>query len=222
MNGSIKPKVKICCISSLEEANIAIEYGADALGLVGPMPSGPGVISLDLISTISQSVPELVATFFLTSQTNPQEIINQHKLVNTSTIQIVDEIQLDSYSILREALPAIKLVQVIHVLDEKSIEQALKVAPYVDAVLLDSGNPNLKVKQLGGTGRVHNWDLSKIIRKELNIPVFLAGGLNPSNIQIAVEQVQPFGVDLCSGVRSNGLLDPRKLKAFFDALNSNT
>lgn len=222
MNGSIKPKVKICCISSLEEANIAIECGADALGLVGPMPSGPGVISLDLISTISQSVPELVATFFLTSQTNPQEIINQHKLVNTSTIQIVDEIQLDSYSILREALPAIKLVQVIHVLDEKSIEQALKVAPYVDAVLLDSGNPNLKVKQLGGTGRVHNWDLSKIIRKELNIPVFLAGGLNPSNIQIAVEQVQPFGVDLCSGVRSNGLLDPRKLKAFFDALNSNT
>jgi len=115
-------------------------------------------------------------------------------------------------------LPNVKLVQVIHVIDEKSIEEAVQISKHVDAILLDSGNPNLTVKELGGTGRVHNWELSKKIREAIDIPLFLAGGLKASNVRKAIETVQPFGLDLCSGVRTNGQLDKNKLIAFFKAV----
>jgi phosphoribosylanthranilate isomerase len=105
-------------------------------------------------------------------------------------------------------------VQVIHVIDERSIEDALRVNKYVDALLLDSGNPRLKIKELGGTGRRHNWGLSRKIIEEVNLPVFLAGGLNPENVNEAIEVVQPFGLDICSGVRTNNHLDEMKLKSF--------
>ena len=85
----------------------------------------------------------------------------------------------------------------------------------VDALLLDSGNPKLAIKELGGTGRVHNWKLSRSIVEQSPVPVFLAGGLNPSNVKQAIDEVQPYGLDLCSGVRTNGRLDPAKLEAFF-------
>ena len=135
----------------------------------------------------------------------------------TNTIQIVDALQDAAYDKLRAVMPTIKLVQVIHVLDETSVDEAIRIATYVDALLLDSGNPNLAVKELGGTGRVHNWKLSRQIVEQARVPVFLAGGLNANNVQAAVEQVQPFGLDLCSSVRTEGKLDPQKLEAFFIA-----
>lgn len=92
----------------------------------------------------------------------------------------------------------------------------LALAKQVDALLLDSRNPNLAVKELGGTGRVHNWQLSRQIREQVSKPVFLAGGLHAGNVREAIETVQPFGLDLCSGVRTNGQLDMRKLEAFFE------
>ncbi|GAB5555069.1 MAG: phosphoribosylanthranilate isomerase [Saprospiraceae bacterium] len=210
-------KIKICCISSLEEAQLAVESGADVLGLVGPMPSGPGVIDNNLIAKIAQSFPLPIKTFLLTSETSAQSIIAHHQLVHTSSIQIVDELQEDQYLDIRKALPDVELIQVIHVLDQQSIQTALLRAEHVDYLLLDSGNPNLAVKELGGTGRTHNWEISREIVAQSPIPVFLAGGLNASNIQAALNQVQPYGVDLCSGVRSNGHLDTRKLQAFISA-----
>lgn len=214
----IKPRVKICCISSVEEAKVAIELGASALGLVGNMPSGPGVIDDDLIKQIAKSVPPPISTFLLTSETDPKKIIAHYKRVNTTTIQIVDELERRQYEIIRSELPNVKLVQVIHVIDENSIKEAIDVSRFVDAILLDSGNPNLTVKELGGTGRIHNWELSKEIRKSINIPLFLAGGLNKDNVKDAIAVVQPFGLDLCSSVRTNGKLDPLKLKDFFNAI----
>ena len=212
-----KKRVKICCICSLEEAKLAIKYGASALGLVGNMPSGPGVITDAEIAAIAEIVPPPIATFLLTSETDAQRIIQHHKRVNTSTIQIVDKLESGTYADIRAALPSVKLVQVIHVIDEKSIEEAIAVASEVDAILLDSGNPNLAVKQLGGTGRTHNWKWSRLIRESIGIPLFLAGGLNAENVQVAIEMVQPFGLDICSGVRTNGRLDERKLAAFFES-----
>ena len=120
---------------------------------------------------------------------------------------------------LKKALPNIKIVQVLHVLDKSSIDEALEISNYVDTILLDSGNPNLVTKELGGTGRIHNWEISKQIVQKVKVPVFLAGGLNPSNAFKAIDEVNPFGLDLCSGVRTNGKLDPQKLTAFFKALN---
>jgi phosphoribosylanthranilate isomerase len=211
-------RIKICCISSIAEAKTAISFGADAIGLVGRMPSGQGVITDELICSISKTVPPPVATFLLTSETSSGGIVNHHRKVNTNTIQIVDALKLGSYRDIREKLPNVKIVQVIHVLDERSLEEAIKKSEKVDALLLDSGNPNLVVKELGGTGRTHNWALSRKIVEQSKVPVFLAGGLNAGNVREAIDIVQPFGVDVCSGVRTDCKLDERKLEAFFRAV----
>jgi phosphoribosylanthranilate isomerase len=213
-----KPVIKICCIASVEEAKMAISYGASALGLVGKMPSGPGPIEDTLIYSIARSVPPPVATFLLTSETSVREIVKHHQRTFTNTIQIVDELSEGKYDELKQLLPVIKIVQVIHILDEASIEEALRISEHVDALLLDSGNPKLAVRELGGTGRTHNWKLSRKIVEQSKIPVFLAGGLNSYNVRQAIDEVQPFGIDLCSGIRTNGNLDPVKLEAFFNAV----
>ena len=218
MKGTLNPSIKICCISSQSEAKIAIEHGANALGLVGNMPSGPGIIDDNLIRTIAQTVPPPIATFLLTSKTSAAGIIQHYQKVQTSTIQIVDALQIGTYQEIKAHLPHIKLVQVIHVIDKASVEEAIEISKQVDAILLDSGNPNLKIKELGGTGKVHNWKLSKKIREAIDIPLFLAGGLNASNVREAIETVQPFGIDLCSGVRTTGQLDEKKLATFFKAV----
>lgn len=217
MEAITKPRIKICCIGSIEEAQMAIRAGASALGLVSAMPSGPGVISDERIAPIAAAVPPPIATFLLTSKQNVAEIISQQRQLRTNTIQICDRIETGSYHDLREALPGVKLVQVIHVTGEESIDEALAAAPHVDAILLDSGNQKLAVKELGGTGRRHDWRISRVIRERLPIPMFLAGGLNPSNVREAIDVVEPFGLDVCSGVRTNGQLDLQKLQAFFKA-----
>ena len=214
-----KVRVKICCINSEKEAKLAIKYGANALGLVGNMPSGPGVISDDLIHEISKAVLPPISTFLLTSETKAQKIIDHYKKVQTTTIQIVDKIEPSHYLKIKNELPHVKLVQVLHVRDEDSIQESKDISQYVDAILLDSGNLNLAVKELGGTGRTHDWEISRAIRESTSIPVFLAGGLKASNIKKAVSIVKPFGVDLCSGVRSDGQLDEKKLHQFFEALH---
>ena len=213
----MKPRIKICCIGSSAEARTAISFGASALGLVGKMPSGPGVIEDQLIRLVAQSVPPPVATFLLTSETSAEAIIAHHHRTLTNTIQIVDALPDGTYQDLRHALPHVKFVQVIHVLNEQSIDEALRVSAHADALLLDSGNPNLAVKELGGTGRTHNWNLSRSIVEQAKIPVFLAGGLKAENVKAALDAVQPFGLDLCSSVRTNGALDPQKLAAFMSA-----
>ena len=218
MAATSQPRVKICCISSVSEAQMAIRCGAAALGLVGAMPSGPGVISDEQIRTIAQEVPPPVATFLLTSETSAAAIIRHQQRVQTNTLQMVDALAEGAYQEIRVALPGVKLVQVIHVVDEASVDEALALAEQVDALLLDSGNPNLAVKELGGTGRVHNWQLSRQIREQVSKPIFLAGGLHADNVREAIETVEPFGLDLCSGVRTEGELDRRKLEAFFEAV----
>ena len=182
------------------------------------MPSGPGIISNELIREIAGIVPPPIATFLLTAETSVKKIIKHHQLVQTNTIQLVDALQEGTYQELRMALPTTKIVQVIHVLDDRSVEEAITLSREVDAILLDSGNPNLPIKELGGTGRIHNWDLSRQIRAATKVPVFLAGGLKADNVQQATQKVRPFGLDLCSGVRTKGKLDAVKLKAFFKAI----
>ena len=214
----VQTKIKICCINSIAEANLAMRYGASAIGLVSKMPSGPGPIEDELIKSIAVTIPPPIATFLLTCETSAEQIISHHKRTFTNTIQLVDELPEEEYEKIKEAIPAIKLVQVIHVMDEGSIEEAIKVSKHVHAILLDSGNPKLAIKELGGTGRVHNWKLSRKIVKSISIPVFLAGGLNAGNVKQAIDEVQPYGVDVCSGVRTNGDLDENKLKAFIESV----
>jgi phosphoribosylanthranilate isomerase len=220
MGPSCAPRVKICCISSLEEAALAIACGASALGLVSAMPSGPGVIREEQIAEIAATVPPPIATFLLTSKQEVPEIVEQQRRCRTNCIQLCDCLTSGAHADLRQALPGIKIVQVIHVTGPGSVDEALDVAPSVDAILLDSGNPALAVKELGGTGRSHDWSLSRRIREQVSIPIFLAGGLNAGNVGQAMKAVAPFGLDLCSGVRTDGKLDRHKLLAFFAAVHS--
>jgi len=220
MNATHTPRVKICCIASVDEAALAIECGASALGLVSDMPSGPGVISDEQVAEIAATVPPAIGTFLLTSRQRVADIIEQQRFCRTNTIQICDPLTLGTHRDLRDALPGISLVQVIHVIGPESVEEAARAAAHVDAILLDSGNQKLAVKELGGTGRTHDWTLSRAIRERIRIPLFLAGGLTPENVAQAIEEVGPFGLDLCSGVRSDGKLDATKLKRFFSAVRS--
>lgn len=206
-------------MKSAAEARIAVAHGADALGLVSAMPSGAGIISDErLIPEIAATVPPPVATFLLTSLTDTDAIIAQHRRCRTTTLQLVDALTRGTHADLRRALPGIGIVQVIHVLNDASVDEAIAVAPHVDALLLDSGNPTLAVKELGGTGRTHNWSLSRRIVENAGKPVFLAGGLRPDNVAAAWAAVHPFGFDICSGVRTNDNLDEQKLAAFFAAI----
>jgi phosphoribosylanthranilate isomerase len=208
------PKIKICCISSIDEAALAVACGASALGLVSAMPSGPGVIDEDTIADIVRTVPPLVATFLLTSRQDADAIIDQQQRLRPNTLQLVDHVAESELIKLRRALPGITLVQVIHVTGPESIDDARAIAGMVDAILLDSGNQKLAVKELGGTGRTHDWTISRKIREQCGKPLFLAGGLKSDNVRDAIEQVRPFGIDICSGVRTDGKLDAGKLRAF--------
>lgn len=213
------PRVKICCIESVDEARLAMSYGAAALGLVSEMPSGPGVIPEALIAEIVRATPPGVDSFLLTSRQSAPEIIAQQRLLGVNTIQICDRLAQEAHRELRESLPGISLVQVIHVSGEDSIVEAAEVASRVDAILLDSGNQRAAVMELGGTGRRHDWTISRRIREAVPVPVYLAGGLRPDNVGDAMAVVEPFGLDVCTGVRTQGRLDEDKLAAFFDAVD---
>lgn len=218
MEATVTPRVKICCISSKEEAALAIACGASALGLVSHMPSGPGVITDQQIAEIAATVPPPIATFLLTSRQSVSEIINQQEFCRTNCIQICDHLTNGTHRELKDALPGISIIQAVHVAGPESVEEACNAARYADAILLDSGNQKLAVKELGGTGKTHDWTLSKMIRERIDVPLFLAGGLTPENVAQAIQEVGPFGLDLCSGVRSNGKLDETKLRRFFAAV----
>ncbi len=213
-----RTRVKICCIKSPDEARIAVSLGADAIGLVGKMPSGPGVISDDAITEIASLVPPPIGTFLLTSETTADGIVAHCRRAKTNSVQIVDYVDEREYRKIRAELPWMKLVQVIHIEDESAIARARRLSGFVDALLLDSGSPNGDVKTLGGTGKTHNWKISKEIVGAVDVPVFLAGGITPGNVGEAVETVHPYAVDVCTGVRTNGNLDRLKVEALFREL----
>lgn len=211
--------VKVCCIQDLEEARLALAAGASAIGLVSAMPSGPGPIDEAQIARIAAAVPAPTETFLLTALTESEAIADQHRRCGTTAVQLVDHVNESELRRLRKLLPKVRLVQVIHVAGPESVDEARTAAALVDTLLLDSGNPRLAVKELGGTGRVHDWTHSRRIRDSAGIPVLLAGGLHPGNARAAMERVRPAGLDVCSGLRTEGRLDAAKLRSFFDAIH---
>jgi phosphoribosylanthranilate isomerase len=221
MQPTRRPRLKVCCIQDVEEAHLAVRLGAAALGLVSAMPSGPGVIAEEMIAAIAGIVPPPVASFLLTSRQDVAGIVEQQRRTRVSTLQICDRLEPGAHRELRRALPGIALVQVVHVTGPESVEEAMAVAGEADAILLDSGNQSLAVKELGGTGRRHDWRLSRRIRESVPVPIFLAGGLRAENVQEAIAEVAPFALDVCSGVRTDGRLDPQKLERFVAAIAAN-
>jgi phosphoribosylanthranilate isomerase len=211
--------VKVCCIADPDEARLAIAAGASAIGLVSAMPSGPGPIPEEQIARIAAAVRPPTETFLLTALSDAAAIAEQHRRCGTTAVQLVDHVAEAELRRLRGLLPGVRLVQVIHVCGPESVDEASAAAPFVDTLLLDSGNPRLAVKELGGTGRVHDWTHSRRIRESAGVPVLLAGGLHPGNVREAIERVEPHGVDVCSGLRSDGRLNAVRLRQFFNAIN---
>ena len=207
-------KIKICCIQNVSEAQMAIDAGADAIGLVSAMPSGPGVVSDAVIQEVSNFAKGKIEIFLLTSETEARKIIHQYKTFKPDFLQLVDYVSRENYKAIRTQIPEAGLVQVIHVTDEKSIELAGSYSLLADRLLLDSGNPELKTKILGGTGKTHNWEISREIVHSVPVPVFLAGGLNPEIANQAINMVNPYGLDICSGLRIEGKLQLNLLTEF--------
>ncbi len=213
-------RVKVCCIASVDEARLAQAAGAAALGLVSAMPSGPGVIGDATVAEVAAAMRGSgLRSFLLTARTGAEAIAAQHAAAGTTTLQLVDHVPHAELQRLRRLCPGVELVQVIHVGGEASLHEAVAVAPLVDALLLDSGNPALAVKELGGTGRTHDWTLSRRIRDAVHpLPLWLAGGLRAHNVGQAIAAVRPHGLDLCTGVRSGARLDAALLAAFMAAV----
>ena len=218
MQPTDRPRLKVCCIERVEDARLAVRYGASALGLVSAMPSGPGIIAEERIAEIVAAVPPGVATFLLTSRCEVDAIVAQQRRTGANTLQLCDRVAAGSHAELRAELPGVKLVQVVHVADESAVDEAVAVAEHVDGILLDSGNRSLPVMELGGTGRTHDWTISRRICETVAVPVFLAGGLRPDNVAEAIRAVRPFAVDVCSGLRTAGRLDEAKLARLVAAM----
>ena len=209
-------RVKICCMASLEEAALAARAGADLIGLVGPMPSGAGVITPEQCRSIADAAPAWVTPVLLTSSESAGEIEADVRAAGVRAVQIVRHVAAEVHDALASALPGVRRFQVVHVEDGGALDLIETYAGRVDAFLLDSGRPGRA--ELGGTGRVHDWDISAEFVARSPEPVFLAGGLGPDNAAAAITQVRPFGLDLCTGVRTDHRLDEGKLTAFMTAV----
>ena len=220
MGPPASPRIKICCMQSAAEVALAVRHGADALGFVSAMPSGLGPIGEELIAELVPAVPAGVASFLLTSRRSAVAIADQVRRLGPTTVQIVDRPEPGCRAALRRLLPATRIVQVVHVTGPEALAEAVAAAPDSDAILLDSGNPALEVKELGGTGRTHDWATSRRIRETVEVPLWLAGGLTAANVARAIREVGPHGVDVCSGVRTGGRLDEEKLAAFVEAVKN--
>jgi phosphoribosylanthranilate isomerase len=213
----MRTRIKVCCIASVEEAELAIAAGADALGLVGAMPSGPGPIPDHRIAEVAAFAPPPISTFLLTSETSADAISAHVRATRPTTVQVVSHIDPAEAARLAMLEPHVRRVQVIHVEGSNALDLIPRYAPHVHAFLLDSGRPSAAIRELGGTGRVHDWSVSAAFVEASPRPVFLAGGLTAANVGEAIRRVRPFGLDLCSGVRTDGWLDKAKLAAFVEA-----
>lgn len=213
----MRTRIKVCCIASVEEAQIAIDAGADALGLVARMPSGPGPIPDERIREIARFVPPPVSTFLLTSEVTAEAIAEHVRATRPTTVQIVSHLDPRESARLAELVPHCRRVQVVHVEGPEALDLVSVYSAHVHAFLLDSGRPSAAVPELGGTGRAHDWEVSAAFVRASPRPVFLAGGLTADNVGAAITRVRPYALDLCSGARTGGDLDAAKLERFVRA-----
>lgn len=212
-----RTRVKVCCLASSDEVRAATASGADALGFLGAMPDGVGMPDAVIAALIGQ-VPPPVAAVLLTGETTATAIARQVRDTRAMAVQIVRPLDPEQVAELAALEPLVRRIQVIHVEGPQALDLIGPYAPHVDAFLLDSGRPSAAVPSYGGTGQPHDWDISAAFVAASSRPVFLAGGLNASNVRDAIGHVRPFGLDLFSGVRTRGVLDLDKLAAFMIAV----
>lgn len=208
-------RVKICGIRSVEDALTAISAGADAVGfLVGITHLAEDKISNEEAKKIIDYLPPFVSTVAVTHLQDIDKIVEMCEYLGVNTLQIHDYLSPENVLECKKRLPGIKLLKAIHVMQscDEALEMSHSYENIVDAIILDSRTKD----RLGGTGNVHDWNISKKIVEEISIPVILAGGLTDENVYDAVKKVNPYAVDVNSGVEMNGFKDFKKVKRFVD------
>lgn len=211
-------KVKICGITNLEDAMQAISFGADALGFqVGMRHKTEDEVSPKEAKVIVASLPPFVSYVMVTHLQDAKTIISLLELIQkTTTVQLHDnnDMDLKEISAIREKIPSVRIIKAIHIDGSEACLQKLhNYDGLVDALILDS--VNLKEDRIGGTGMTHDWILSKKMVDNSHLPIILAGGLTPDNVQNAIRSVGPYAVDVNSGVkisRTSRRKDPVKVR----------
>lgn len=205
--------MKICGITRKEDLAVAVDVGADAVGFLVGVPSSPRNLTLERAKMLLSQVPIFVDSVVVTAPQNIEELVEISERLNPSAIQIHGKRRFDASEI-RERIKDVHLIKTAYVKADSRFEESLEDLKKFDAVLLDSFIKG----QYGGTGRVHDWTLSRKIKEAIApVPVILAGGLNPENVKEAILAVQPYAVDVASGVELKpAVKDHEKVRAFVE------
>ncbi len=208
----MSPVIKVCGIQNINEANGAIEAGANTIGMLTGVPEYvEDKISPETAKKIVVSLPRGIRTVMVTHLLEVSKIVEIAEYTGISALQIHNDLSTEGMKSLREYVPNLELIKTIHVLDESAIEDAKVYESFSDIILLDTKAG----ERIGGTGKTHDWNISKRIVEEVGIPVILAGGLNPRNINEAISKVKPAGIDANSGLENkDGSKDFDKIRIF--------
>ncbi|AKB75048.1 Phosphoribosylanthranilate isomerase [Methanosarcina lacustris Z-7289] len=225
MKTRLKTRVKICGIRSPEDIELAALYGADAVGFITEVPvESPRKLDSDTTAALISKVPKFLDSVMVIMPENSTSALELIDKVRPDIVQIHSNLPLLELEIIREKadIPIIKTLSVpagrgaskLHNLVKRLLEDVRKMeeSGAVDSVLLDSGVAG----KTGGTGCVHDWDLSRRIADETELPLILAGGLKPENVQDAIRAVSPYAVDTASGVETCGKKDAVKIRTFIE------
>lgn len=214
----MKPEVKICGTTSFADLEVAIEAGADAIGIIWhPLDHSRHTLDTPTAVEIARLTPNHVQSVFLPRLTDAGEILFAITMIRTKRLQIgeTEDPNLIKQLSIHQSQP---VTQVIHVGKNTKPSRIYPFARYADSFLLDSAG-----ERPGGNGITHDWAVSREIAsraKTLGKKVFLAGGLTPDNVAEAIATVRPDGVDVETGIKNrSGAHDPGKVKAFIEAAN---
>ncbi|HIH74247.1 MAG TPA: phosphoribosylanthranilate isomerase [Methanosarcina sp.] len=225
MRTGLKTRIKICGICSPEDIELAALYGADAVGFITEVPvESPRKLDSDTSADLISKVPRCLDSVMVIMPENSSRALELIEKVRPDVVQIHSNLSPVELEIIREKtdIPIIKTLSVpagmgaskVQSLVKRLLEEVreLEKSGVVDSVLLDSGIAG----KTGGTGCIHDWDLSRRIAEETELPLILAGGLKPENVQEAIKVVSPYAVDTASGVETLGKKDAAKIRNFIE------
>lgn len=204
-------RVKICGTATFADLDCAVAAGADAVGfLMGITHVTQDAVTPETAAAMVATLPPFIVPVAVTHLTKPSDLIRIVELSRCTTLQIQDMVTPDDIAEVREALPYLRIMKAVHVMDESAIATAKYFSDTADAILLDTRTAD----RIGGTGITHDWNISAKIVKECSCPVILAGGLTPENVTEAITRVRPYAVDVHTGVKKNGVRDAERTRAF--------
>ncbi|OGG73833.1 hypothetical protein A3A40_00270 [Candidatus Kaiserbacteria bacterium RIFCSPLOWO2_01_FULL_54_20] len=206
-------RVKICGIKNIEDARAAYEAGADELGFHVALDGGRSPLTPESAAEMIRMLPGGVSSVVVTSATQPAQLIEIAGKTGARILQLYGDVTVETMREIKQAVPYMELWKVLNVSYESSIAKAKEYKGAADAIALDTLNKETGAR--GGSGKTHDWNISKKIVESVSIPVVLAGGLTPENVAEAIATVSPAGVDVNSGVSNpDGSKDIEKVRAF--------